>query len=49
MVVIVVDDNGNVERIRCRKIEPATLNQGKLFIDEDRLVDIRDVIKIVEG
>ena len=49
MVVVVVSDDGKVERIRCRKIEPATLNQGKLFLDEERLVDIRDVIKIVEG
>ena len=33
---------------RCRKIEPATLNPGKIIIDEDETVDLREIIKIVK-
>jgi len=50
MKIVCVNDDGKTEVIKCRKIEPATLSPGKIIVDEgERIVDIRDVIKIVEG
>ena len=49
MKVICVNDNGEVKTIKCRKVEPATLNPGKIIVDEDEVIDLRNVIKIVEG
>lgn len=49
MKIICVDDDGKVITIKCRKIEPATLAVGKIIIDEDDVIDLRDVIRIVEG
>ena len=48
MKCVLVNDEGNVEVINCKKIEPATLSPGKIIIDEgDSVIDIRDVLKIV--
>ena len=50
MKIVCVDDNGKVETIKCRKIEPATLSPGKIIVDEgESIIDMRNVIKIVEG
>ena len=49
MKIMLVNDEGKVEYRSCRKIEPATLSVGKIIVDEDEVIDLRDVIKIVEG
>lgn len=49
MKIVCVNDEGKRETLLCRKIEPATLSPGKIIVDEDRTIDIRDVIMIVEG
>ena len=49
MKIMLVNDDGKVETIRCRKIEPATLSPGKIIVDECDTIDLRDVIAIVEG
>lgn len=49
MKIVCVNDEGQKEIIKCRKIEPATLAPGKLVIDECETIDIRNVIMIVEG
>lgn len=49
MKIVCVNDEGKKETIKCRKVEPATLSSGKIIVDEDRTIDIRDVIMIVEG
>lgn len=50
MKIIMVNDDGNVEKIKCRKIEPATLSPGKIIVDEgEYVIDMRNIIKIVEG
>lgn len=48
MKIICVDDEGRTVIIRCRKIEPATLKSGYIIVDEDEVIDLRNVIKIVE-
>lgn len=48
MKVIMVNDDGKVETITCRKIEPATLSPGRLVIDEDTTVSMADVIRITD-
>lgn len=47
MKIVCVDDEGRTVIIKCRKIEPATLSVGKIIVDEDELIDLRDVIAIV--
>lgn len=49
MKIWLIDDNGKVKIVRCRKIEPATLSPGKIIVDEDEVVDLLDVVRIVEG
>ena len=50
MKIVLIDDEGNVTSIKCRKIEPATLREGKIIVDEgEHVIDLRDVMKIVEG
>ena len=49
MKIICVNDDGTVTTVRCRKIEPATLKPGFIIVDEDYTLDLRNVIKIVEG
>ena len=49
MKIVIVNDEGKTEIRSCRKIEPATLSVGKIIVDEDEVIDLRDVIKIVEG
>ena len=49
MKIMLVNDEGKVEYRSCRKIEPATLSPGKIIVDEDEVIDLRDVIAIVEG
>lgn len=49
MKIICVNDDGNVTTIKCRKIEPATLRNGYIIVDEGEVIDLRNVIKIVEG
>lgn len=48
MKIKYVNDEGKVEVIQCRKIEPATLSNNKLIIDEDEVIDMRNVIKITD-
>ena len=48
MKIILVNDEGKVEYRSCRKIEPATLKSGYIIVDEDEVIDLRNVIKIVE-
>lgn len=47
MKIICVNDDGTVTTVRCRKIEPATLKPGFIIVDEDEVIDLRDVIAIV--
>ena len=56
MKVIFVDDAGKVEKIYCRKIEPATMainpetlkREPRLIIDEgERVIHLFDVVAIV--
>jgi len=49
MKIVCVNDEGKTEIIKCRKIEPATLSKFNIIVDEDYVIDIRNVIKIVEG
>ena len=49
MKILVVNDDGTTTIVKCRKIEPATLSVGKIIVDEDEVIDLRNVIKIVEG
>jgi len=50
MKIILVNDKGEVEIVKCRKIERSHLNQRNLIIDEgERIIDISDVDRIVEG
>lgn len=51
MKIITVDRNGQKEVITCSKIEPAVLSKkSRIIIDEgERVIDLMDVIKIVEG
>lgn len=57
MKVIICNDAGDIEKIRCRKIEPATAainpetlkREPRLVIDEgERVVNLLDVISIVD-
>ena len=57
MKVIIINDAGDVEKIRCRKIEPATMainpealkRQPRLILDEgERVVNLYDVVAIVD-
>lgn len=57
MKIIIIDDTGNVEKIRCNKIEPATMainpetlkREPQLIIDEgERVVHLFDVVAIVD-
>lgn len=47
MKIMLVNDEGKVEYRSCRKIEPATLSVGEIIVDEDEVIDLRDVIAIV--
>ena len=56
MQVIIIDDAGQRETIRCRKIEPANMainpdalaNQPRIIIDDgDRIVKLYDIIAII--
>lgn len=47
MKIVIVNDEGKTEVRSCRKIEPATLSVGKIIVDEDEVIDLRNVIKIV--
>ena len=47
MKIMLVNDKGEVEYRSCRKIEPVTLLVGKIIVDEDEVIDLRDVIAIV--
>lgn len=51
MKIITVNDRGEKEIIQCSKIEPATLSKkSRIIVDDgERVIDIIDVIKIVEG
>lgn len=51
MKIITVNSQGQMETINCSKIEPATLSKkSRIIIDEgERVIDLLDVIKIVEG
>jgi len=51
MKIITVDEHGKKEIIQCSKIEPAILSKKcRIIIDEgERVIDLMDVIKIVEG
>ena len=49
MKIVCVDDEGRTIIIKCRKIEPATLSPGKIIVDEGDVIDLRNVVKIVEG
>lgn len=49
MKIVLVNNEGKTEVRSCRKIEPATLSVGKIIVDEDDVIDLRDIIKIVEG
>ena len=49
MKIIIIDDAGQREIIRCRKIEPATLaRKSQIIVDEDRVIDLADVVAIVD-
>ena len=47
MKIMLVNDKGEVEYRSCWKIEPVTLSVGKIIVDEDEVIDLRDVIAIV--
>ena len=48
MKIIVIDDEGNVETIECRKIEFSVRKFGKLIVDDgDYVIDAQDVMKVV--
>lgn len=47
MLIIMLDDEGKKVIKRCRKIEPATLSPGKIIVDEDDVIDLRDVTMIL--
>lgn len=51
MKIITVNSQGQMETINCSKIEPAILSKkSRIIIDEgERVIDLLDVIKIVEG
>lgn len=51
MKIITVNSQGQKEIITCSKIEPATLSKkSRIIIDDgERVIDLMDVIKIVEG
>ncbi len=49
MKIIYVNEEGKTVTIKCRKIEPATLSPWNIIVDEDDVIDMRYVIKIVEG
>ena len=50
MTIVCVDDNGKVEKIKCWKIEPATLSPGRIIVNEgESIIDICNVTAIVEG
>ena len=48
MKVIIINDDGQREVIRCRKIEPATLSRGRVIIDEEHTVSLDDIVAIVD-
>lgn len=48
MKVIILNDKGEREVIRCKKIEPATLSRGRIIIDEERTISLDDVLAIVD-
>ena len=48
MKIIIINDKGEREVIRCKKIEPATLSRGRLVIDEDHTISLDDVLAIVD-
>ena len=49
MKIVIIDDAGNREIIRCRKIEPATLSRDRqIIVDEDRVIDLADVLCIID-
>lgn len=46
---IIINDDGQREVIRCRKIEPSNLSRGLLIIDEgERVIKLTDVQAIVD-
>lgn len=49
MKIVFVNEVGHTVTLRCRKIEPATLAPGRIIVDEDETIDLRNVIKITEG
>lgn len=48
MKVIIVNDSGKVEKLVCKKIEPATMSPGRIIIDEDTTISLADVLRIVD-
>lgn len=49
MKIIIINDNGEREIIRCRKIEPSNLSKGTLIIDEgDYVISTDDVMAIID-
>ena len=47
MKIVLINDDGKLETKTCQKIEPATLSTGKIIVDEDEVIDLRDVLRIV--
>ena len=47
MKIVCVNDEGKVTIVECNKIEPATLAPGKIIVDEDEVIDLQNIIKIV--
>ena len=49
MKVVLLEDVGNGKIIHCEKLEPATLNPGKMIVDEEYTIDIGNILKIVNA
>lgn len=50
MKIIIVNDAGKVETIKCKKIEPATLSRDtRIIVDEgEHVINLADIIVITD-
>lgn len=50
MKIVIINDNGTTETIRCRKIETAPLaRRTSIFVDEERVIPLDSILVITDS